>query len=346
VSAPSHLVTDACPSRDAPLADVAYVGGAGRSGSTVLALLLAQLPGVVAIGGLTNLWERGVKQNYLCGCGAPFGSCAFWQSVGDEAFGGWDQVRVDEVLRLQSAVGRYRHWPAHLAAPRLRHGFDADADEYSAYSERVYRAIAHVSRATTIVDNSHDISPALLLARTRGVRGHVIHLVRDPRGVAFSLARHVARAEADAGTYMPRYGVVAAATGWVTANLPYHVVPSRTLPRLRVRYESLVASPRAEIRRIAGFLAVDVSEDVLAMYDADAIPIAENHMISGNPHRLGRDRIELRLDEEWRTAMGARDRVVSTLLTLPLNAVYGYVGRRAAPRVDARSRNGGGPAAS
>ena len=69
--------------------DVAYIAGSGRSGSTVLALLLGKLSDFVPIGGLTNLWERGLKRNYLCGCGSHFGECPFWVGVGEEAFGGW-----------------------------------------------------------------------------------------------------------------------------------------------------------------------------------------------------------------------------------------------------------------
>jgi hypothetical protein len=313
----------------APTTDVVYVGGAGRSGSTVLALLLAQLPSFVAVGGLANLWERGLQQNYLCGCGLPFNSCDFWQQVGDEAFGGWDQVDADHVLRLRSATARYRHWPEHLLGPRLRRGFAARTAEYSEYTGRVYNAIARVSGSTTVVDNSHDISPALMLARTPGVRGHILHLTRDSRGVAFSLARYVARAEAtDAQAYMPRSGPVGASIEWVAANLPYHLIRSRTLPRLRVRYESLVAAPAREIRRIGEFLGTRPSASALSIYEAHAIPIAENHMISGNPHRLGRNQIELRLDDEWRVAMKSADRLVTTLLTLPLSSAYGYVGVR------------------
>lgn len=310
--------------KDAPVIDVVYVGGAGRSGSTVLALLLAQLPGFVAVGGLANLWERGLQENYLCGCGAHFRSCHFWQRVGAQAFGGWDAVNANDVLRLRSSVTRYRRWPAYVA-PRLPRKLAANAAEYSDYTARVYAAIARVSGASAVVDNSHDISPALLLARTPGVRGHILHLVRDSRGVAFSLGKYVARPEATgAPTYMPRYTPVRASLEWLVANVPYHFIPSRLLPTLRVRYESLVASPATEIGQILAFLGRDGSGVPVSLYEADSISLAENHMVSGNPHRLGRTHVELRLDAEWRRTMKPRDRMLTTLLTLPLNLPYRY----------------------
>ena len=91
------------PSTDEPM-DVLYVGGYGRSGSTLLAYLLGQLDGYVVAGELKFIWQKGVKDNELCGCGEPFADCPFWRDVGQAAFGGWDAVDIDEVLRLQERV--------------------------------------------------------------------------------------------------------------------------------------------------------------------------------------------------------------------------------------------------
>lgn len=307
-----------------PATDVVYVGGAGRSGSTVLALLLAQLPNYAAVGGLTNLWERGLQENYLCGCGVSFRSCPFWNQVGLEAFGGWEQVNLQDVLHLKHSVVRYRHWPMYLI-PRARRRFAPAVTEYSDYMRRLCTAAASVSGARTLIDNSHDVTPALLLANTPDIRAHIVHLVRDSRGVTFSLAKLVARREASGAAYMPRYSAVGASVQWLLSNLPYHLIPSRVVPHLRVQYESLIRSPASEIGRILEFLGQPAPASVLEKFNTAPIDIGENHMMSGNPHRLGRERIELRLDDEWRAAMSRRDRVLSTVLTLPLSMAYGYV---------------------
>jgi Sulfotransferase domain len=306
--------------------DVAYIGGAGRSGSTVLALLLARLPGVVAVGGLDNLWDRGLRDNYLCGCGAPFHDCEFWTRVGHEAFGGWDSVDVDEILDLRLKVARYRYVP-WLLTGGLRRPFDEHLAWYARYMGRLYRAVADVSGSRVVVDNSHDVPPALLLRRAPDVRSSVIHLVRDSRGVAFSVSKSVRRAEAAAtNAYMNRFSAAEASGIWLLSNALYHVIPTRLLPRLRVHYESLVASPATEIERISNFLGVELSPSALSVFRAKSIDLPENHMISGNPHRLGRRQVEIRLDEEWREKMRPRDRRVVTALTLPLAIAYGYVG--------------------
>src|SRR5215471_1503195 len=69
---------------------VVYLGGLGRSGSTLVERLLGELPGVCAVGEVVHLWERGVVEGERCGCGLAFADCGFWAKVGQAAFGGWD----------------------------------------------------------------------------------------------------------------------------------------------------------------------------------------------------------------------------------------------------------------
>ncbi len=70
---------------------VLYLGGLGRSGTTVLERVLGELPGVCSVGELVHLWRRGVLDGETCGCGRSFGSCPFWAEVGRVAFGGWSR---------------------------------------------------------------------------------------------------------------------------------------------------------------------------------------------------------------------------------------------------------------
>jgi hypothetical protein len=311
-----------------PTVTVAYIGGSARCGSTLLDLLLGQLPGFVAVGSLSNLWERGLQGNNLCGCGTPFLQCPFWESVGHEAFGGWDAVDADEIVRLRSETTRYRHVPGYFA-PRLRPAFHDKVVEYAEYMARLYAAIESVSGCSIIVDSSKAVAQALLLRRMPNVNARVVHLVRDSRGVAFSWSKQLRRPEfTTATTYMPRYGPVHASTDWIAANLPYHVIGALSLPRHFVRYESLVESPSAEIARIGDFLGVRLAQADLSFLESDSIEHVHNHTVSGNPMRFDPGRFKVRLDNEWRVRMRLRDRMIVTLLTLPLGLAYGHIGNR------------------
>ncbi len=317
--------------------DVLFIGGSGRSGSTVLALLLGRLPGFVPVGGLTNLWERGLQKNYVCGCGSHFRECPFWASVGEQAFGGWENVDADEILRLQHATTRYRHMLRLIGGRRS--AYVENLTEYSGYVTSVYRAVTRVSGRSIVVDNSHGTPLGFFLDKAPGIRAHILHLVRDSRGVAYSGSKQMLRPEATASpTYMERYSSTKAAKEWVLANLPYHVKWSSSVPRIRIYYESLVASPTTEIARIAEFLGSKASPSELSIFADESIDIAENHMMSGNPHRLGRGQIQLRLDDEWRTKMRPTDRTVVTLLTSPLSLAYGYLRGRRSPQATSGSK--------
>ena len=100
---------------------VLYLGGLGRSGSTLIERLIGQLPGVCPVGELVHLWQRGITEGERCGCGEPFRECPFWQQVGKAAFGGWDQVDVSRVAALRPG------WTGTGSFPRSRGGTSARA---------------------------------------------------------------------------------------------------------------------------------------------------------------------------------------------------------------------------
>ena len=95
---------------------VVFIGGSGRSGSTLIERLLGRLPGVCNVGEVAFLWERGLQRGELCGCGLALLECPFWCEVGKRAFGGWDSFNVDRFLALKESVDRNQFIPA-LAVP-------------------------------------------------------------------------------------------------------------------------------------------------------------------------------------------------------------------------------------
>ena len=93
---------------------VLYVAGWGRSGSTVLTNILGEVDGFVSVGEVNFLWQHGLIENRLCGCGVPFRECEEWTKILDRAFGGADSVDPHRMVRLQNAGVRTRHVPLML----------------------------------------------------------------------------------------------------------------------------------------------------------------------------------------------------------------------------------------
>lgn len=306
---------------------VLYVGGCGRSGSTLLDRMLSQVGGFSSVGEVVHLWRRGVRDNELCSCGRPFGECRFWLEVGRVAFGGWDGLDVDDVMALQRAVDRNRYipfmlfpglWPAYRE--RLRH--------YTAILFRLYTGIRHAVGGNVIIDSSKHASTAFLLRRVEGLDLRVIHLVRDSRGVAFSQMKRVQRPEVvGKEAYMPAVGAIHSSLQWMSYNSLFHALKASGVRTTFVRYESLVRDPRRQILRILERVGARADGANLEFIDGCRVTLRADHTVAGNPLRFRQGSVDLRIDDEWRRRMGRRSRALTSLLTWPLRVPYGYAFR-------------------
>jgi hypothetical protein len=294
---------------------VVYVGGTGRSGSTLLARLLTGVPSVVAVGELRYVLERGFVQDHLCGCGRPFRSCPFWEKVFAKAVPGGDDDSVQELLSLSRGVDRLRYIPRHLW-PRLRsRKFQERLDAYGSYLTRLYMAIAEVSGASVILDSSKDPSYAFVLYSTPAVELSIVHLVRDSRAVAHSWTRKKRRPEVHSHVaHMATRSAVRSSILWCTYHAMFEFLSRRVGRVRRVRYEDFVAEPEGSLASLAEWVGAPSDGEVAAVV----------HDISGNPLRFSSDPLVVNADEEWRGAMPARSFAIVTALTAPLLLRYGY----------------------
>jgi hypothetical protein len=309
---------------------ILYIGGWGRSGSTLLARMLAQVSGLITVGELRDVWLRGCIEDRLCGCGARFHECEFWTAVGERAFGGWSGVDPSQMLRLGRAVDRPWAMPG-LLRPGLSRGLDRAARRYIDALGQMYRAIGEVSGNSVVVDSSKIPSYGFLLTKIPDADVRVVHLVRDSRGVVFSWQKHVRKPDrpADADE-MLRYGILSASGRYVLYNLLTEVLRRAGAPYLLLRYEDLMAAPTQALQRILRGVEAVVGTDALRFVSDQAVSLQPSHTVDGNPMRFDRGPVTLRLDDEWRSRLGQRDRLLVSLLTSPVLARYGYLGGRGA----------------
>ncbi|HYN95971.1 MAG TPA: sulfotransferase [Pilimelia sp.] len=303
---------------------VLFVGGLGRSGSTLLELILAQSPDVCAVGEVVHLWERGLGADERCGCGERFRACPFWTSVGEHAFGGWAAVDQADVLALKARVDRTRHIPrlarARLAGPAL-----ADARRYAELYVRVYAAAAAVSGAHLVVDSSKHASLAFALRWAEELDLRVLHLVRDSRAVAYSWAKQVRRPEVvDSEAYMPTFSPLVVSALWTVQNAAFHLLAGR-VPVQLLRYEDFTADPRGTVRRVRRLAGLPDTDEALRVLDDPPPAPRPIHSIAGNPLRFASGPLRVRRDDAWRTALPRRSRAVVGVTTWPLRLHYGYL---------------------
>jgi hypothetical protein len=304
---------------------VLYVGGAGRSGSTLLDRMLGELPGFAAVGELRYLWREGLIDNRLCGCGNRFHECAFWSMVGRHAFGGWDGPFADRLVGLERSVARQRHLPL-LYEPAVSRRYRTRLEAFTSVLSRLYMSIAEIAPARVVVDSTKDPAYGFLLRQVPGIDLRIVHLVRDSRGVAFSWSKRVpTRDYPDRDTYMHRFGAGTVGLRWDIYNSLIELL-GRTGPKeIRVRYEDLIEAPRRELGRIADLVEAPPDPASMNFVGDGKVIFGVHHIAAGNPMRAQAGALPLRRDEAWRTRMAPGPRRVVSAITWPLLRRYGYV---------------------
>lgn len=302
------------------MARVLFLGGLGRSGTTLVERLLGELPGVRALGEVVHLWQRDLRDDERCGCGAKFSACTFWKRVGAAAFGGWEHVDVDRVHALRDAVERTRHIPRLASAQQP----DEAVREYANFYSRVYAAAAEVAGASVVVDSSKHSALAHVLRGAPGVDLRVVHVVRDARGVAYSWTKTVSRPETDGTDEMTRYSPGRSALLWNAHNAAFGLLARRGVPVHRIRYEQFLGDPRAALRELAEFAGIPVTDPDLTFLGPGHADLSVGHSAAGNPMRFTVGRLPLRHDDAWvRSLPGAQRRLVGAVCG-PMLRAYGY----------------------
>jgi hypothetical protein len=192
--------------------------------------------------------------------------------------------------------------------------------------EKLYRAVQGVSQSRVIVDTSKFPSYAYILRNVPGIKVYLVHLVRDPRAVAYSWASR-RKPELDTGKttddLMTSHSLVGSSLTWNEWNLAIEKVWRREPERyMRLRYEDFVRSPRTAIKDILRF--VGEGELEVPFSDEHQVSLEASHTFSGNPNRFRSGNVRIESDEEWKQELSSAHRATVTALTLPGLVRYGY----------------------
>ena len=98
---------------------ILFIAGIGRSGSTLLSRMLAQIEGFQAMGELHHLWQTRAPlqaSDELCGCGSSYAECRFWPRVIETALGPVDRG----VGRPVAPPGAWRSTRSQIASTTSR----------------------------------------------------------------------------------------------------------------------------------------------------------------------------------------------------------------------------------
>lgn len=290
--------------------------GAGRTGSTLLEILLGQQEEFIAVGEMTRLWFNGYHKNILCGSRVPVRESELWIAVAEEVFGGLERVDGVAISRLsvRNLLEAFRIITNTASAETMRR-----VREYADILSKTYQAIAKISNKAVIVDASKDTRHVCVLAHTPGIDLKLLHLVRDSRAVVYSWSQRQRRLDVEQEKYIYEPNIIVSAMKWNVQNF-YTELLKRRHPSLFIRYEDYVLDIEKVLREIMHFTGVNVGT-VITQVDMDRI--TEQHGIWGNPVRF-QPNIEIKFDARWQREMSSLDRLISTIFTFPLLMRYQY----------------------
>jgi hypothetical protein len=337
---PDHpTASAAAPLPDKPVR-VLYIMGAPRCGSTVVDNILNEVEGFFSAGELRFLWQR-MHQGRFCGCGRSFESCEIWAPVLDKVAGPDPSATASLVMTRQKRVsGTWRTW--QLLHQIAKGTVPRDTSAHAELMGDLYEAIRTVTGATVIVDSSKRPWDAALLGSIPNVEPYFVHLVRDPRAMAYSQSKVKANPDRGQPGVMAPTGISDSAFQWIRRNLAADAV-RRAQPSHRsllIDYHDFCSRPREMIGAITAL--VGEAGSALPFSDDHTVSLGGNHTVSGNPDRFRLGQVPVREDNRWKDQMSRRDRALVTSFTLPLMLRYSVATRRAGARTRALAQSSAG----
>lgn len=303
---------------------VLYISGWGRSGSTILGRLLGQVEDFFLVGELRYLWDRGLIENRLCSCGAPFTECSVWREITSRAFPAGEPAPRDMIESRERGV-RNRHLLLYPTRRSLRSRV-VGMEEYREALRRLYRASLEVGGYRVIVDTSKFPSYGYVLQNTPDIDLYVLHLVRDSRPVAHSWSSRRKtkpdHGQEEAGRrLMTPHGLFESSATWSQWNFSIERF-LRSGRYMLLRYEDFVRNPYETTEGILRFLGEEKAE--VPFVNEREVLLDAPHTFSGNPDRFRSGLVAIEPDEGWRVEMSSAQKAAVTALTWPGLARYGY----------------------
>jgi hypothetical protein len=286
---------------------IVYVLSTGRSGSTLLEMLLARYIDLVTVGEVQLLGYEMADRRHLCSCGRPTADCDFWAAA---TAGLPRDLNGAGLNRFRVAHNRGRTLrPGPLLRMLLGTGPDAGDRDYARLNAALLAGAARTAETRDgrpvawVADASKDPYRCHALALAGQAPMRVIHLLRGPMGFVHSQTKGESRPRRGLAR---RLAVLRCALRWRVANMVYALAARRCRPRsqvVRLWYEDLAADPQGVITRLAADLG-------LPLRAGPALDVV--HAISGSRLRGGSHAV--RVDDSWKTALHPVDRRIVGLV--------------------------------
>ena len=164
---------------------IVAISGTGRTGSTLLSLLLSQDTSVFNLGQLRHLW-RAFENDDPCSCGDTLHSCAVYGQAVAESHATSGVPGLSQMQKLAKEFLKDAAHAADWADAEVRAGLQDRHQDFLGGMQDVLDRIARITHASAFVDTSKAPEVSLAFSLLPGVELYLLNLIRDPRAVACS----------------------------------------------------------------------------------------------------------------------------------------------------------------
>lgn len=260
---------------------VIYIAGAGRSGSTLLDMIISTSDQVFSVGEVYNFNDI-MKRDAFCACGERVSQCKFWGKLHKEQ--GEIKIKNHANFRDYLKILNYLYNP--LASKKI---FSENAEN----NHKIFSEVMNYGGAENkiyILDSSKDVGRLIELNNDPGVDLYCIHVARDPRGVVNSYSSK---------TLGGQQNIFSIITKWLFMNIfIQRFIKIKKLKNLVLSYDNFCGNSINEIKRIEEYLGIEIPTDYSSVVrEMDYHNIGGNRM-SKKSNRKMFDRI--RFDCKWK----------------------------------------------
>lgn len=241
---------------------VIYIAGLGRSGSTLLDMIISTSEKVFSVGEIYK-FNNLKHSKFQCSCGESFKKCQFWSKFIE------NKERVNIINRVN--VKDYLSAINYLYNPLVKHVAFSNKSDNEALLSKIDSMIKKKG-FEYILDSSKDIGRLIELSDCRGIDLYPIIVIRDGRFVADSFTFSQSTQEPGNKNYLVSLGK------WILGNtLISRFVEKRRIKHLKISYDLFCENPDRYIKRIEDFLSVRIPHNY-----AEIIRTMDYHNYDGN----------------------------------------------------------------
>lgn len=263
---------------------IIYILSTGRSGSTILDMLIGSSEKVWTLGEVLLLNFEVQKNETPCGCNEPVSQCEFWTPF---ILQNTQNGLLNRICKFRDSEGRgkllrFKYLKFILGKKKL--DLEKHKDYFSANKQLytyAYKEANKIKETHYLVDCSKDLYRLLLLQSSGLFDIKVIHLTKSVSNFTYSLTK-------------PDFGflnTIRTSAKWLVQNYLMLKICNRFIEKsIHIKYVDLVKNPKSTIKSISEKLDLN-----LTLKNTN-FRSQINHGIAGNMSRFKTDKIIVQFD--------------------------------------------------